>query len=129
MCYGTRTCKYCDGTGIKATSIKKVFDILLSLWWISWIGIIGAFLMVVGMEFQYVWRQARRVSPFSLVLLTTTSMLWIVFFAIESKARNRVDGRKNQLVVVHLLTMSGSFLAILTLLAIFFFIYIDPRIQ
>jgi hypothetical protein len=61
--------------------------------------------------------------------LIVTSILWVVFYAVEAKARARVDGAKNERVVVDLPTMTGTFLTIVTLMGIFFFIYIAPRVQ
>jgi len=55
--------------------------------------------------------------------------LWVLFYAVDEKARGRVDGEKNKQVVVELLTIAGTFLAVFTLLGIFFFIYIAPRIR
>jgi len=129
MCYGTGQCRYCDGTGLPKSALDRYRDILLSFWWISWFGIIASFLLVGVWEHWYISSQRRGASRFSLTLLIVTSLLWVLFYAVEEKARATVDGAKDKQVVVELLTIIGTVLAIFTLLGIFFFIYIAPRIQ
>jgi CDP-diglyceride synthetase len=110
-CYGTGKCRYCNGMGLEMSALEKAKETLLSLWWISWFGIIGGFLWVGVWEYRIISPQ-RGVSPrFSLTLLIVTSLLWVVFYAVEAKARARVDGAKNKRVVVDLLTLAGTFLA------------------
>ena len=55
-------------------------------------------------------------------------LLWIVFFMVDDKARKRIDGEGNTAVVVDLLTLTGTFLAVFTLLGVGFFAVIAPRI-
>jgi len=97
----------------------------LGLWWISWIGIIGGFLMVGIGENRY---ESRAASQFSMTLMIVTVLLWIVFFIADDKARKRIDGEGNTAVVVDLLTLTGTFLAVFTLLGLGFFVVIAPRI-
>jgi len=68
-------------------------------------------------------------SHFSITLIIVTVLLWIVFFIMDDKARKRIDGEGNKTVIVNLLTLSGTFLAVFTLLGIGFFVVIAPRVQ
>ena len=128
MCYGSGQCRHCYGTGFPRSSLSRFKGTLLSLWWISWFGIIASFLMVAFWERRYVSPQGSGGSHFSLTVLMVTGLSWVLFFAVDHKARGRVDGANNKRVVVTLLTLTGTILAIFTLLGIFFFIYIAPRI-
>jgi hypothetical protein len=58
-----------------------------------------------------------------------TSLLWVLFFAVENKARDWVDGAKHRQVVAELLKLTGTVLAVFTLLGIFYFLYVTPRVQ
>jgi hypothetical protein len=112
------------------STLEKAKDILLSIWWISWIGIICAFLYVGVWEYRNISVvQGGASHRFSLTLLIVTSLLWVAFYAVEEKAREKVDGAKNEQVVVSLLTVAGTFLAIFTLMGISYFIYIAPRVH
>jgi len=102
---------------------------LLGLWWISWFGIIGAFFFIGGSEYRRELSQGGAASHFSLMLIIITSISWILFYAVEAKARKRVDGEKNKQVVVDLLTVLGSLLAMFTVLGIFYFADIAPRVR
>jgi hypothetical protein len=97
----------------------------LGLWWISWFGIIGGFLMVGIGEY---WHESAAASHFSVTLMIVTILLWIVFFIADDRARKRINGEANATVVVDLLTMTGTFLAVFTLLGIGFFVVIAPRV-
>ena len=129
VCYGTGKCRHCLGLGIERSVSEKFRDILVGLWWVSWFGIIGGFLLVGAWEYRSISSQGGALPRFSLTLLIVTSLLWAVFYAADGKARATVDGAKNEQVVAHLLTVTGTFLAIITLLEILFFIYIAPRVQ
>jgi hypothetical protein len=98
----------------------------LGLWWISWFGIIGGFLMVGIGEYRH---ESRAASHFSSTLMIVTVLLWIVFFIADDKARKRIDSEGNTTVVVDLLTLTGTFLAVFTLLGIGFFVVIAPRVR
>jgi hypothetical protein len=93
------------------------------MWWISWFGFIAAFLSVGFWQFQISWSDGRRLPRFSLVLLCAIPALWIVFYFVEANARDRAVGAKDESVVPELLTMAGTFLVLITLGGIFFFIY------
>jgi len=54
--------------------------------------------------------------------------MWALFFVADHKARKKIDGENSRQVVVNLLTLTGSILAVFTLLGIWFFTYIAPRI-
>lgn len=129
MCYGSGYCRYCDGTGLQKSTLDRCKDMLLSVWWVSWFGIVPSFFIVGVWETWYIASQRRGASRYSLTVLIVTSLLWVLFYFVDNKARERVDGVKNRLVVVELLTIIGTVLAIFTLLQIFFFIHIAPRIQ
>src|SRR5947208_5566548 len=93
---------------------------LLGLWWISWFGIIGGFLMVGVGEYKH---ESPAASHFSIALIIVTVLLWIVFFNADDKARERVR-EGNTTVVADLLTLTGTFLAVFTLLGVAFFVFI-----
>lgn len=105
----------------------RELDSIIGLWWISWFGILGSFLWI-GIE-SYRYEAARRssASHFSLGLLIAISLCWIAFFVVDTKMHPRVDGEKDQ-IIVNLLTMLGSLLALFTLLGIYFFAVIVPRV-
>jgi hypothetical protein len=67
-------------------------------------------------------------SRFSITLMMVTVVLWISFFIADHHARKRIDGEANRRVVVDLLTLTGTFLAVFTLLGIGFFVVIAPRV-
>lgn len=69
------------------SSLEKAKEILLCLWWISWLGIIGAFLFVGVWEYKIISPQGGASPRFSLMLLIVTSLLWVVFYDVEAKAR------------------------------------------
>ena len=109
--------------------MKSLNGFLLWIWWISWFGIVGAFLWVGVFEYRTILSLRHGPSSFSLALLLITSLMWVIFFVVDEKVRKKVDGEKNRQVVVALLTFAGSILAVFTLLGIFFFSYIAPRLQ
>jgi hypothetical protein len=98
----------------------------LGLWWISWFGILGGFLMVGVGEYRH---ETSPASHFSLFLMIVVSLLWVLFFVADAKARRRVDGEENGRLVVDLLTLMGTFLAIFTVLGIVFLVFISPRVR
>jgi hypothetical protein len=110
------------------STVERAKDTLLGLWWISWLGIIGAFLFVGVWEYRNDSTQGGASSRFSLTLLIVTSLLWVVFYAVDAKTPRIVGGAKNE-QGVELLTLAGTFLAIITLLGILYFIYVAPRIK
>lgn len=67
-------------------------------------------------------------SHFSIILMIVTVLLWIVFFISDGRARKRINGEAHATVVVDLLTITGTFLAVFTLLGIGFFVVIAPRV-
>jgi hypothetical protein len=129
MCYGSGYCRHCHGTGVPRSPLVRFYGMLLSVWWISWFGIIPSFFFAGVWEYRYVLARGSRASYFSLTLLVVTALLWILFFAVDHKARGRVDGVKNKLAVARLLTLTGTILGIFTLLGILFFIYVAPNIH
>src|SRR5262249_5607107 len=98
------------------------------IWWISWFGIIGSFLCVGA--WCLCTRPFQKPAAYYLyfVLLVITGVLWSWFYAADARSRKQVEGEKNREVVVNLLTMTGTFLAIFTLLETLFFGLIAPRI-
>jgi len=129
MCYGTGWCSYCDGSGLAKSTFDKCKDILWWVWFVSWFGIIPSFFIFGVWTTWYISPQRRGTSGFSLTVMIVTGLLWVLFFAIDNKARDKVDGRKNKQVVGEITSVIGTVLAIFTLLGIFFFVYIAPRIQ
>jgi hypothetical protein len=90
-------------------------DLLLSVWWVSWLGIIGGFLCVGVSELKIEFSRGP-VSQLSLALLVAVPLSWICFFVADSRANERTPK------VVKLLTAAGSSLAAFTMLGIWFFV-------
>ena len=88
---------------------------MLSLWWVSWFGIISGFLWVSVWEVKIEFSRGR-ISRLSLAILLVVLLSWVCFFIVDSKTKVRT--RK----VVTLLTLVGTSLAVFTLLGIWFFI-------
>lgn len=118
----------CERTGFdprsptKRSSAKKIKS-LSGLWWISGFGIIGGFFLVGGWEYKREFDQGSAASHFSLALLTIIALSWSAFLVFDGKARKREP------MVVDVLTAMGTLLAIVTLLGIFFFVQIVPRVR
>ena len=96
-------------------------DVLRSLWWLSWFGILGGFLFVGIAEFRHV-PKGSVVSHYILSLLVIVTLSWIAFFTVDSQMRTRDP------LIVRLLTLTGTFLAVFTLLGIYFFVTIASRL-
>ena len=90
-------------------------DLLLSIWWVSWFGIIGGFLFIGVSEARFELSRGAVSRP-SVGLLVAVPLAWICFFIADSKAKERTPK------VVKLLTAAGSSLAAFTLLGISFFV-------
>ena len=90
-------------------------DLLLSVWWVSWFGIIGGFLYVGVSEVKIEFSRGA-VSRASLALLMAVPLSWIFFFIADSKVNERTPK------VVKLLTVAGTLLAAFTVLGIWFFV-------
>jgi hypothetical protein len=127
MCYGSGRCGYCIGTGLERSTLEKAKGILLGLWWVSWLGIIAGFLLVGVQEYRLSSAQGGASSRFSLALLIVTALLWVVFYVVDAKTPRWVGGARND--HVDLLTLAGTFLAIISLMGIWFFVYIAARIK
>jgi drug/metabolite transporter (DMT)-like permease len=72
-------------------------------------------------------RESPAASHFSIVLMIVTALLWVVFFIADDKARKRIREGETT-VVVGLLTLTGTFLAVFTLLGLGFFVFVAPRV-
>ena len=68
-------------------------------------------------------------SHFSLALMIVTIGAWLVFFVADGKIRSRIDSEENRAAIVDLLTLTGTLLAVFTLLGIGFFVSIAPRLR
>jgi hypothetical protein len=101
--------------------MTSLTDLLLSLWRLSWLGIFGGFLFVGIAEFKHV-PKGGVVSHYILSLLTIVTLSWIAFFAAHSQTRTRDP------LIVRLFTLMGTFLAVFTLLGIYFFVTIASRL-
>jgi hypothetical protein len=66
----------------------SLMDLLLSLWWVSWLGIIGGFLCVGVSEVKIEFSRGAVSRP-SLAFLVTVPLSWIFFFVADSKAKER----------------------------------------
>jgi len=87
----------------------------LSVWWVSWFGIIGGFLYV-GISEVKIEFSGGAVSRLSLALLVGVPLSWICFFITDSRSNERTPK------VVKLLTVAGTSLAAFTLIGIWFFV-------
>lgn len=103
--------------------LREQIRSLSGLWWISWFGIIGGFFIVGVGECKREFDDGSAASHFSLALLTIIGFSWSAFFVVDGKARKREPA------VVDVLTAMGTLLAIFTLLGIFFFVQIAPRVR
>src|SRR5262249_30340685 len=99
-----------------------LLDLLLSVWWVSWFGIIAGFLFVGILEVKIEFSRGA-VSRASLGLLVTIPLSWICFFIADSKATKRTTK------VVRLLTIAGTSLAAVTLFGIWFFVANAGRVR
>ena len=103
---------------------------LLGIWWITWFGILGAFLFVAVAEHSYMSSsRGASASRYSVTLVIVTILLWALFYFADARVRRKVKEEESRSVVVGLLTLTGTCLAIFTLLGIFFFIYVAPRLR
>lgn len=99
---------------------RSVADLLLSIWWVSWLGIIVGFLVVGSLEVKIEFSRGA-VSERSLALLLAIPLTWIFFFIADSKAVERTPR------VARLLTVAGTLVAAFTVLGIWFFVAIAAR--
>jgi hypothetical protein len=102
--------------------MRSLMDVVMSLWRLSWLGILGGFLFVGIAEFRHV-PKGGVVAHYTLTLLAIVTLSWIGFFVTHSQMRTRDP------LIVRLLTLTGTFLAIFTLLGIYFFVTIASRLQ
>jgi drug/metabolite transporter (DMT)-like permease len=109
-----------NDTEKKRGAIGETF---LGLWWVSWFGIIGGFLFVGVPEYRRELTQGGASSHFSLALLIVTLSSWVVFYIAASKFEQQWP------VVWRPFTTVGTILAVVTILGIYFFFYIAPRVQ
>jgi hypothetical protein len=104
------------------TAMDSMTDLLLSLWRLSWFGIIGGFFFVGIAEFRHEIPRGGAVAHFTVALLVVITLSWIAFFVAHSRTHTREP------IVVRLLTLTGSLLAVFTLLGIYFFVIIASRL-
>ena len=104
------------------TKMTPLTDLLLSLWRLSWFGILGGFLFVGIAEFRHEIPRGGAVAHFTIALLIIVTLSWIAFFVAQSQVRTREP------IVVRLLTLMGTLLALFTLLGVYFFVIIASRL-
>jgi hypothetical protein len=102
--------------------MRSYMDVILSLWRLSWFGILGGFLFVGIAGCRHEYPKGGAASHFSLTLLTVVTLSWIAFFVAGSKARNREP------LITKFFTLMGTLLAVFTLLGIYFFVTIASRL-
>jgi uncharacterized membrane protein YGL010W len=102
--------------------LREKIRSFLGYWWISWFGIIGGFFLVGGWECKREFDRGGAAFHFSLALLIIIAVSWVAFFVVDGNAQRREP------MVVNVLTAMGTLLAIFTLLGIFFFVQIAPRV-
>ena len=128
MCYRSKICRFCNGTGLVPTISEKAKGIVLWIWAMSWFGLIAGFLFVGFWEYRIELSHGKP-SLFSPALLATTIVLWIAFFVCDDKARSDCREKKSWKSVVLLSTMAGSILAVYTILGIGFFAFVAPTLH
>jgi hypothetical protein len=128
-CQGSGYCGRCYGIGLEPSPSERVRGRLLGIFWVSWIGILGAFLCVGVWQLRISSSLGRGIPQFSLVVLTVTIVSWVLFFAIEERVLGRANRDHNWQALVLLSTLAGTILAVFTLVGTFFFIFIAPRVQ
>ena len=129
MCQGSGYCGSCYGIGLEPSTSEGVTSSLLGIWWVSWFGILGAFLFVGVWQLRIASSLGRGIPYFSFMLLAVTIVLWILFFVLDEKVRAKAKRDDNWPALVLLSTLAGTILAVFTLVGTFFFIYIAPRVQ
>ena len=102
----------------KRTSLA---DLLLSIWSVSWFGIIGGFLYVGVSQIKFDLSRSAVSRP-SLALLVAVPLSWICFFIADSRAKERTPK------VVKRFTVAGTVLAAFTMLAIWFFLTVERNL-
>ena len=127
-CYGTQLCRFCHGTGFEPTTLEKAKDIVLWIWVMCWFGLICGFVFVGIWEFK-IELSSGRGSLFSLALLVTTVVLWVVYFVCDDKARRYHGNKQSWESLVLLSTVAGSVLAVYTILGIVFFSFVAPSLR
>jgi len=128
-CQGTGYCGECYGYGFEPTRMEKISGVFLSVWVICWLGIITGFVSLFFLEYRTVLSISRAGAHFSLALFMTIVVLWILYFVCDHKARAKVERKENWRSLTLLSMLAGSILAICTVLAIVFFVFVAPRIQ
>ncbi len=102
--------------------LAAVGEVLLGILWISWFGIIGGFLLAGVEEYRRELSQGGAAAPLSLTLLIVVVLSWVVFYVATSKFEEEWPR------VWRLFTATGSVLAVITLLGIYFFVYVAPKV-
>jgi hypothetical protein len=96
---------------------------LLGLWWISWFGVIVGFIFIAGIECRREFSVGSPALVFSAFAVIAVLASWAAFFFCENGARRR------DATVVKLLTTMGTIIAGMSVLLIFYFVAIAPRVQ
>jgi hypothetical protein len=125
-CQGSGFCGQCYGVGFEPTKREKIAGSLLGAWWISWIGIISGFLLV---GYELLSFAHGRAAYSSILLLTATVLLWILFYVVTEKLGAKMPRDKNWHAFTLVSTLAGTILAVFTLLGIVFFLYVAPYIH
>lgn len=102
--------------------MSSLTDLLLSLWRLSWFGIIGGFLFVAVAELRHESPHGGGVAHFTVALLIVVILSWITYFVARSRLRT------GDPLIARLLTVMGSLLALFTLLATYFLVTIASRL-
>ena len=126
LCQGSGYCGRCYGVGFEPTNSERITGILFGVWWISWFGIIGAFLLVGYEVLSFIQGRAAYAS---ILLLTSTVLSWTLFYIVTEKLTAKIPRDRNWRASTLLSTLAGTILAIFTLLGIAFFIYVAPHIH
>jgi hypothetical protein len=125
-CQGSGLCAKCYGVGFDPTKGERIAGALLGLWWISWFGVISAFLLVGYELLSFV---DGRAAYSSILLFAVTVFLWIMFYIVTEKLGAKMPRDRNWHAFTLVSTLAGTILAIFTLLGIAFFVYAAPHIH
>jgi hypothetical protein len=102
---------------------RGIAGTLLGLWWVSWFGIIGGFLLVGIQEYRRELSQGGVAAFFSLALLISIVLCWVAFYVATFKFGEQWPA------VWRVFTIMGTILAALTIVSIYFFVSIAPRVR
>jgi len=128
-CQGTGYCGGCYGAGFEPTRHESLRGRVVSLWWISWFGIIAGFISASVMQIRIAWLSGPGIPYFSILILIVTLALWLAFYVVEEKSGAKIPVDRWWQSHVWPRTLVGTILAALTLAETFLLVYFMPSIR